>query len=83
MISIDTTAAQGKPREADRKDRRRIVVTLIEEAITAVRQSFAVPNPSLRELCQLYEASQLDVIADFLTRNAQRLREDMALAPSQ
>lgn len=81
---VDRLVAKGYvAREEDQKDRRRIVVTLIEEAVTDVRQSFAVPNPSLRELCERYEASQLEVIADFLARNAQRLRADMAQATSR
>ncbi len=59
-------------------DRRRIVVKLIEEAVTAKRRSFAVPNPSVAKLYKHYDVKQLEVIADFLKRNAQRLRQDLA-----
>jgi len=58
-------------------DRRRIVVTLIESSVMGARRSFGVPNPSLAELCEHYDAQQLALIADFLKRNAQRLRDDL------
>jgi len=35
-----------------------------------------MPNPSLAELRKHCDAQQLEVIADFLGRNAQRLRDD-------
>jgi len=59
-------------------DRRRIVVTLIEQAVTSARSGFGMPNPSLAKLCAHYDAGQLALIADFLRRNAQRLRDDLA-----
>ena len=59
-------------------DRRRIVVTLLEDSVTATRRHFGVPNPSLAALCDHYDVQQLEVITDFLTRNAQRLRQDLA-----
>ena len=59
-------------------DRRRIVVTLLEDSVTASRRHFGVPNPSLAALCEHYDVRQLEVITDFLTRNAQRLRQDLA-----
>jgi DNA-binding MarR family transcriptional regulator len=59
-------------------DRRRIVVTLIEDSVTNSRRDFGVPNPSLAELCERYDSAQLELIADFLKRNAQRLRDDLA-----
>ena len=59
-------------------DRRRIVVTLLEDSVTATRRHFGVPNPSMAALCEHYDVRQLEVITDFLTRNAQRLRQDLA-----
>jgi hypothetical protein len=32
----------------------------------------------LAELCEHYDGEQLELIADFLRRNAQRLRDDLA-----
>ncbi|MBT2185412.1 MarR family transcriptional regulator [Sphingobium nicotianae] len=58
-------------------DRRRIVVTLVENAVSKARRGFASPNPSLADLCARYNPGQLDVIADFLARNARRLRDDL------
>ena len=60
------------------RDRRRIVVTLIEDAVTATRPHFGVPNPSIAKLFEHYDIPQLEVIADFLKRNAQRLSQDLA-----
>jgi len=59
-------------------DRRRIVVTLLEDSVTATRSHFGEPNPSLAELCEQYDVEQLEIITDFLRRNAQRLRQDLA-----
>jgi DNA-binding MarR family transcriptional regulator len=59
-------------------DRRRIVVTLNEASVTSSRRGFGAPNPSLAELCERYDGEQLELIADFLKRNAQRLRDDLA-----
>lgn len=76
---IDRLVARGYvSRGPHPTDRRRIVVTLVEEAVTAARGRFAVPNPSLAKLYDRYDDEQLAVIADFLTRNASRLREDLS-----
>jgi len=75
---IDRLVAKGfVTREPHPKDRRRIVVTVIENAVTQVRSGFGVPNPSLKELCARYDADQLELIVDFLTRNALRLQQDL------
>ena len=75
---IDRLVAKGYvSRGAHPTDRRRIVVTLIEDAVTATRRQFGVPNPSLARLYDRYDVQQLEVIADFLNRNADRLRQDM------
>ena len=76
---IDRLVAKGYvSRGPHPTDRRRIVVALIEQAVTGARSGFGVPNPSLAGLCAHYDAGQLALIADFLTRNAQRLRDDLA-----
>jgi DNA-binding MarR family transcriptional regulator len=77
---IDRLVANGYViREADAKDRRRIVVTINEQAVTAARRHFALPNPSLAPLYDRYTVRELEVIADFLHRNAQRLRQELSL----
>ena len=74
---IDRLVAKGfVDRGPHPTDRRRIVVTLIEATVAGARSGFGVPNPSLARLCERYDAQQL--IADFLGRNAQRLRDDLA-----
>jgi DNA-binding MarR family transcriptional regulator len=76
---IDRLVAKGYvSRGPHPTDRRRIVVTLNEASVTTSRRGFGVPNPSLAELCERYDDVQLELIADFLMRNAQRLRDDLA-----
>jgi len=76
---IDRLVAKGYvARGPHPTDRRRIVVTLLEASVTEARRGFGVPNPSLAELCARYDAEQLSLIADFLKRNAQRLKDDLA-----
>jgi DNA-binding MarR family transcriptional regulator len=78
---IDRLGAKGYvSRGPHPTDRRRIVVTLNEASVTSSRRGFGVPNPSLTELCERYDDEQLELIADFLRRNAQRLRDDLAKA---
>lgn len=76
---IDRLVAKGYVSRAPHpSDRRRIVVTLVDSSVTGARRTFALPNPSLADLCERYDDRELEVIADFLNRNAQRLREDLA-----
>jgi len=76
---IDRLVAKGYvSRGPHATDRRRIVVTLNQASVTSSRRGFGVPNPSLAELCERYDGEQLELIADFLKRNAQRLRDDLA-----
>jgi len=75
---IDRLVAKGYvTRRAHATDRRRIVVALVEETVFARRRGFGVPNPSVAKLYDHYDVQQLEVIADFLKRNAQRLRQDL------
>ena len=77
---IDRLVTKGYiVRETDAKDRRRIVVTIVEQAITAARRHFGLPNPSLARLYDRYNVQELEVIADFLHRNAKRLRQELSL----
>ena len=79
---IDRLVAKGfVSRGPHPSDRRRIVVSVMEASVTSARGGFGVPNPSLRRLCAHYDAQQLELITDFLKRNAQRLRADLAETP--
>jgi DNA-binding MarR family transcriptional regulator len=76
---IDRLVAKGFVSRAPHPtDRRRIVVSLLEARVKGARRGFGVPNPSLIGLCARYDAQQLELITDFLTRNAQRLKADLA-----
>ena len=76
---IDRLVAKGfVERGAHPQDRRRIVVTLIKEGVTGVRRTFGVPNASLKELADRFDARELEIIAAFLLGNAERLRNDLA-----
>ena len=78
---VDRLVAKGYvTREADSRDRRRIIITLIDEAVATARQGFGEPNTSLLDLCESYEPDQLEIISDFLTRNARRLSQDLMQA---
>jgi len=76
---VDRLVAKGYvSRGPHPTDRRRIVVALNEESVTDARRGFGRPNPSLAALCARYDAGQLELITDFLGRNARRLRDDLA-----
>ena len=80
---IDRLVAKGFVSRAPHPtDRRRIVVSLIEASVRGARRGFGVPNPSLHRLCARYDARQLELITDFLSRNAQRLKADLAGTPA-
>lgn len=75
---IDRLVAKGfVERGIHPKDRRRIVVSLVEVSVADARPGFGIPNPSLAGLAERYDDDQLELIADFLNRNAQRLRDDL------
>jgi DNA-binding MarR family transcriptional regulator len=81
---IDRLMSKGYVRRsAHPQDRRRIIITLNEEALTAARRQFGVPNPSLTELANKYDVRDLEMIADFLKSNANRLREELAQLDGQ
>ena len=63
-------------RVADPRDRRRVLVEARVERVNAARQSFRSPSESLARLFERYSDADLGVIADFLARNAARLRAE-------
>jgi DNA-binding MarR family transcriptional regulator len=63
-------------RVADAADRRRVLVEAVSDRLTAGRTLFASPNRSLAQLLERYTARELAIIADFLARNAERLRTE-------
>jgi DNA-binding MarR family transcriptional regulator len=58
----------------DSRDRRRVLVATVPERVDSVRGLFASTRQSLARLYQRYSDAELQVIADFLSRNAARLR---------
>jgi DNA-binding MarR family transcriptional regulator len=63
-------------RKHDPSDRRRILVEAIADRVTSARSLFASTTRSLARLFRRYSEADLAVIADFLGRNAERLREE-------
>jgi DNA-binding MarR family transcriptional regulator len=63
-------------RKHDPSDRRRILVEAIADRVTSARPLFASTTRSLARLFRRYSEADLAVIADFLGRNAERLREE-------
>jgi DNA-binding MarR family transcriptional regulator len=74
---IDRLERKGFARRvADQRDRRRVLVEARVERVNAARQSFRSPSESLARLFGRYSDADLRVIADFLARNAARLRAE-------
>jgi DNA-binding MarR family transcriptional regulator len=63
-------------RVRDDKDRRRVVVEPVRDRIGGGRALFASTIESLAQLFKSYSDRELVVIADFLGRNGDRLREE-------
>jgi DNA-binding MarR family transcriptional regulator len=63
-------------RMADARDRRRVMVEPILERVTVSRRLFGSTRRSLARLLKRYSDRDLVVIADFLARNAERLRAE-------
>jgi DNA-binding MarR family transcriptional regulator len=63
-------------RVTDAHDRRRVLVEARVERMNAARRSFGSPSTSLARLFECYSDADLRVIADFLARNAERLRAE-------
>lgn len=63
-------------RVRDPADRRRVLAEPAMDRVEAARGRFASTRRSLAELFDRYSEAELAVIADFLGRNAARLREE-------
>jgi DNA-binding MarR family transcriptional regulator len=63
-------------RVADARDRRRVMVEPRVDRVAAARRLFASTRRSLEHLLKQYSDRELGVIADFLAKNAERLRAE-------
>jgi DNA-binding MarR family transcriptional regulator len=76
---IDRLEQKGFVRRvADPTDRRRVMVEAIADRLTGARSLFASTQRSLARLFERYSDRDLSAIADFLWRNAERLRDETA-----
>ena len=72
---IDRLERKGFVRRmADPQDRRRILVQAVTDRVSSARTAFASTRRSLARMFDRYSKGDLEVIADFLARNAERLR---------
>ncbi len=65
-------------RVADPQDRRRVVVAPVARRVAAAARLFVATRKSVARLHERYSDAELAVIADFLERNAERLRAETA-----
>jgi DNA-binding MarR family transcriptional regulator len=63
-------------RIADPADGRRVIVGAVPDRVTAAASLFASTRRSLARLYDQYSDRDLAVVADFLNRNAERLRAE-------
>jgi DNA-binding MarR family transcriptional regulator len=76
---IDRLADKGfVERVADPDDRRRVRVAVRRDRLDGVRRQVPSPAKSLLALWNRYSDDELRTIADFLERNASRLRDETA-----
>ena len=75
---IDRLEQKGFVRRANHRDRRRVVVEPIADRLAGAQSMFASTQRSLARLFEPYSDRELVVIADFLGRNAERLRAETA-----
>jgi DNA-binding MarR family transcriptional regulator len=74
---VDRLEEKGFVRRVrDDADRRRVLVEPVRDRISAGRELFASTVESLARLFERYSERELSVVADFLARNAERLREE-------
>jgi DNA-binding MarR family transcriptional regulator len=74
---IDRLERKGFVRRVhDAADRRRVMVEPVAERVSAARPHFASTRQSLARLYEQYTDKDLALIADFLARNAERLRTE-------
>ena len=76
---IDRLERKGFARRVtDAADRRRVLVEARSERVNAARRLLHSPSETLAQLFERYSEKDLRVIADFLERNAARLRSETA-----
>jgi DNA-binding MarR family transcriptional regulator len=74
---IDRLERKGFVRRVnDANDRRRVLVEAISEQVRFARGRFTSTQKSLAKLFDTYNEAELALIADFLARNAERLRAE-------
>ncbi len=74
---IDRLEQRGFVRRVrDTTDRRRVLVEPVIDRLAGGREVFASARQSLARLFESYSDRELAVIADFMGRNAERLREE-------
>jgi len=74
---IDRLERRGFVRRVpDARDRRRVMVEPVMDRLMAARDLFASTQRSLTQMYKHYSDQDLVVIADFLRRNAERLRAE-------
>jgi DNA-binding MarR family transcriptional regulator len=76
---IDRLERRGFVRRVDDpRDRRRVLVEASVDRVAAARKLFESTRKSLTRLYERYTVPELAAIADFLARNAARLRDETA-----
>ncbi len=76
---IDRLESKGfVHRVRDTRDRRRVIVERNEERLTELTRLFNSLQEHFRDFLETYSDDQLAIIADFLTRAAQRSQEFIA-----
>lgn len=74
---IDRLEEKGFVRRVDDpQDRRRVLVEPIAEKLARARPLFRSTQQSLAQFYERYSEQELEVIADFLERNAERLQNE-------
>ena len=76
---LDRLERKGFVRRVDDPaDRRRVLVEAVREKLSGAERVFASTRQSVARLYDGYSEKELAVIADFLRRNAERLRAETA-----
>lgn len=79
---VDRLEARGFVlRIRDTQDRRRVIVQRNEERLAELTQMFLSLQESFKDFLTVYNNSQLETIADFLTRASRRSQEFIAAQP--
>ena len=79
---IDRLVEKGLVRRvADPQDGRRVLVAPVTEKVAQARKYFGSTRQSLARLYARYSERELETIADFLERNAERLHAELRKLP--